>query len=199
MNQQHPGGQDLPNTLRMKLASRLLLDFGLFDPGDKDVWLYCIAAAMRLERFAAGVLWIADGRSTLFTDYMPHLTLGQAHHQLETRGLLDTTTRETLKAVADLRNSVAHRHAIMVTIPSPVSGRPTGLYKGRHVFQYQEALQELVSDADSAANVMVAWMHEQAPDLRRSARARDRSPANVSPPHELGGGSGPNPADQRDR
>jgi hypothetical protein len=107
------------------------------------------------------------------------MTLGQAHHEIEKRGLLDAATRKVLKNVADLRNSVAHRHAIFVTAPPPVEGHPAGEYTGFHVFMDREAPDGLMQDFDTAARAMYDWMVAKAPDLAEEAR---RSGAYPTPP-----------------
>lgn len=98
------------------------------------------------------------------------MTLGQAHHKITKRGLLDDATRTILKALADLRNSVAHRHAIFVTVPSPIQGQAIGTYNGYQVFIDRQALDELTRDVDKAAHVMWNWMAAKAPDLAEQAR-----------------------------
>src|SRR5437867_1868091 len=107
--------------LQATIHSWLVARFGLNNPGDKDIWLFCIGSAMELERLAVGVLWLDDGRPKPLPEYEDKMTLGQAHREIEKRGLLDVATRRILKDVADLRNSVAHRHAIFVTAPSPIA------------------------------------------------------------------------------
>jgi hypothetical protein len=134
---------------------------------------------MELERLAVGMLWIDDGRPKPLYEYEERMTLGQAHHEIEKRGLLDPATRTVLKGVADLRNSVAHRHAIFVTAPSPIEGQSVGEYRGYQVFMYREALDELIRDHDTAAQAMYDWMVEKAPDMAEEAR---RSGAHPTPP-----------------
>jgi len=95
------------------------------------------------------------------------------------RRSFDESTRSILKAVADLRNSVAHRHVVFVTIPTPTPGQPVGEYKGRQVFLDNEALGELIRDKDAAARAMYDWMAANAPDLAGEAR---RSGAHPTPP-----------------
>ena len=95
------------------------------------------------------------------------------------RRSFDESTRSILKAVADLRNSVAHRHVVFVTIPTPTPGQPVGEYKGRQVFLDNEALDELIRDKDAAARAMYDWMAANAPDLAGEAR---RSGAHPTPP-----------------
>ena len=107
------------------------------------------------------------------------MTLGRAYLAIEKRGLLDASTRKVLKDVADLRNSVAHRHAVFVTIQSPIKGHPIGEYKGRQVFLDSVALAELIRDMDAATQIMYAWMAAKAPDLAEEAR---RSGAHPTPP-----------------
>lgn len=154
----------------------LVLRFGLNDPGDKEVWLFCIGAAMELERLAAGVLWIDDGRPNGFSGYREKMSLGQAHWEIDRRGLLDPATRGVLKDVAELRNSVAHRHAVFVTAPSPVEGKTVGEYKGYHVFIVREALDELIRDCDAAAQTMYEWMAAKAPDLAEQSKTTTPPP-----------------------
>ncbi len=45
--------------------------FGVNRPLDKDIWLFCIAAAMHLERLAVAVLWVDDGHSEPLYEYAP--------------------------------------------------------------------------------------------------------------------------------
>ena len=102
--------------LQQSIHGWLVARFGLNRPLDKDIWLFCIGAAMHLERMAVGVLWVDDGRAEPLYEYEAKMTLGQAQQEIKKRGLLDETTRTTLKDVADLRNSVAHRHATHVRV-----------------------------------------------------------------------------------
>ena len=74
--------------LQETIHSWLVVRFGLNTPRDKDIWLYCIGVAMELERLAVGVLWIHDGRQTPLYEYEAKMTLGQAHHEIEKRGLV---------------------------------------------------------------------------------------------------------------
>jgi len=171
-----PGSPPRWEALHESVHAWLVTQFGLNSPRDKDIWLHCIGAAMDLERLAVGVLWIADGRPGPFPEYEPRMTLGQAHHEIARRGLFDVTTRSILKAVADLRNSVAHRHAVFVTIPSPIKGQPIGEYKGRQVFLDSAALAELIRDKDAASRVMYAWMAAKAPDLAEEAKRSGAHP-----------------------
>jgi hypothetical protein len=167
-----PTWEDFQESIHSWLVAR----FGLNRPLDKDIWLFCIGTAMELERLAVAVLWVADGRPGPWPEYRPTMTLGHAQHEIEKRGLLDPATRKIRKAVADLRNSVAHRHAIFVTAPSPVDGHPTGEYKGFHVFMYREALDELMRDFDAAAQAMYDWMAGKAPELAEEARRTGAHP-----------------------
>ncbi len=174
--QRSPSCDALQESIHWWLVAR----FGLNSPRDKDIWLYCIGAAMELERMAVAVLWLDDGRPTpVFYQYGGKMTLGRAYLAIEKRGLLDASTRKVLKDVADLRNSVAHRHAVFVTIQSPIKGHPIGEYKGRQVFLDSVALAELIRDMDAATQIMYAWMAAKAPDLAEEAR---RSGAHPTPP-----------------
>ena len=173
----HPPSWD---SLQESIHSWLILRFGVNSPRDKDIWLFCIGAAMELERLAVGVLWIANGRPTpAFYEYEAKMTLGQAQQEIERRGLFDASIWQILKEVANLRNSVAHRQAIFVTAHSPVEGQPVGEYKGYHVFIYREGLAELIRDTDTAARTMYEWMAKHAPDLAEQAK---QSGAHPPPP-----------------
>ncbi len=126
-----------------------------------------------------GVLWIADGRPGPWPEYEPEMTLGKAQQELARRGLLDASTQTILKDIGDLRNSVARRYAVFVTIQSPIEGHPIGEYKGRQVFLDSVALAELIRDRNAAAQVMYDWMAAKASDLIEEAR---RSGAHPTPP-----------------
>src|SRR3990172_7486652 len=83
----------------------LVAQFGLNSALDKDIRVFCIGAAMHLERMAIGVLWVEDGRPRPFYEYEAKMALGQqAHHEIRKRDLLDAAMRTVLKDVADLRN-----------------------------------------------------------------------------------------------
>jgi hypothetical protein len=152
--------------LQETIHNWLVVRFGLTTPRDKDIWLYCIGTALELERLAVAVLWVDDGRPKSQYEYEKKMTLGDAHREIEKRGLLDPVTRTVLKDVADLRNSVAHRRqAIFVTTPSPIAGQSVGEYKGYQVFMYREALDELIGDHEAAAQSMYDWIVEKAPDM----------------------------------
>lgn len=88
-------------TLQASIHWWLVAEFGLNSDRDKDIWLFCIGAAMDLERLAIGVLWIADGRPGPWPDYEPKMTLGQAQYEIGRRGLFDAVTRSILKDVSD--------------------------------------------------------------------------------------------------
>ena len=177
-----PGWDELQNTIHWWLVAR----FGLNSPRDKDIWLFCIGAAMHLERMAVGVLWVDDERPVPLYEYRSTMTLGQANHEIKKRGLLDDATRTILKGVADLRNSVAHRHAIFVTAPSPIEGQAFGKYNGHQIFMDRQALDELTRDIDNAAQAMWDWIAAKAPDLaeqaRRGEQRDDAAGAHPTPP-----------------
>ncbi len=168
-----PAWEALQESIHWWLVAR----FGLNSPRDKDIWLFCIGAAMHLERMAVGVLWVDDERPVPLYEYRSTMTLGQAYHEIKKRGLLDEPTTTILKGVADLRNSVAHRHAIFVTAPSPIEGQSIGKYNGYHVFTYREALDELIRDVDRAAQAMWGWIAAKAPDLAQAAQSSESPPS----------------------
>ena len=157
-------------TLQSIIHHWLIARFGINSARDKDVWLFCIASAMELERLAVAVLWIDDGRPKAFDEYEQKMTLGLAHREIEKRGLLDAVTRQILREVSELRDSVAHRQAIFVTAHPPIEGQAVGEYKGHHVFVYREALDQLIWDHGVAAAAMYRWMVAKAPDLAEQAR-----------------------------
>jgi hypothetical protein len=131
--------------------------FGLSGSREKDIWLLCIAVAIELEGLAVGVLWVEDGKPGNFHDYAARMTLGAAKDQLERRGLLDAATNNILKAVADLRNSVVHRH-VGFPAPAPHSGPPVGRYRGQDVFKEEAARAQLRHDVFLAAQTMWSWI-----------------------------------------
>ncbi len=105
-----------------------------------------------------------------------------AYKEIHKRDLLDETTKATLKAVAALRNSVAHRDAIFVTAPSPIDGQSIGEYKGYQVFMDREALDELTRDVDAAAQTMYDWIAAKAPRLVAEARNEQGAHEPPTPP-----------------
>jgi hypothetical protein len=131
---------------------------------------------------AVGVLWIADGRPVPLYEYEEKMTLGQAHGEIEKRGLLDPAIRTILKEVAALRNFVAHRHAIVVTVDSPIECQSVVRYKGFHVFMYREALDKLIRYHDAAAKAMHEWMMQNAPDLAEEDRRWQSGGASETQP-----------------
>jgi hypothetical protein len=147
---------------------------------DKEVWQYIVAQASHLEHLAAVILWEAAGRPTPFKAFEPDLTLGRAARQLESQRLLDTTTIETLKAVARLRNSVTHRGAVygvgwtdrmIADLDDEACDRPPsepgaadrgrGMYKGGHVFTEVAALWNLANDSGAVLQSMHAWVRQR--------------------------------------
>lgn len=144
--------EDLLDRIREWMIVRFALNTDL----DLWIWLFVIGAAAHLEHLAIGVLWVADQKPAPFDQYSRR-TLGQAAQQIRDRGLLDLPTVEKLKAIADLRNSVAHRGATYGV--SFHDGDPSrGQYKGRHVFTDPEALKGLMDDMDTATKVMGDWL-----------------------------------------
>lgn len=135
--------------------------FILNSPHEKEVWQYIIGVAAHLEYLAVAILWVEAGKPSAFEDYEDRLTLGGAADRLRDKKVLDAATIETLKAVAKLRNSVAHRGAVSgVTLPGDDPTRRRGTYKASHVFSDPGALQRLVDDANAAITAMGQWLRQ---------------------------------------
>lgn len=139
------------NAFLVEIRSYLQGMFGLPGQREQDTWLYILGLAAELEYLALIALWFHAGKPGSFDDFEQRRTLGQAAVDLEGLGLLDAATIETLKAVARLRNSVAHRDAVYGVA---VLERRRGLYKGRHVFTDLDALKQLAADVDAAVRVI---------------------------------------------
>jgi hypothetical protein len=101
-----------------------------------------------LEFLALVMLWLVDERPGEFEEYGHWTTLRQAARAIEHRRLLAPEIIETLLAVANLRNSVAHR-ALVYGVAR--AGGERGMYKGRHVFTDLAALKGLGEDVNTAA------------------------------------------------
>jgi len=140
------------------IAGWLQQRFGLTKSREKDIWLLCIGLAIELEGLAVGVLWVDDGEPGPYEDYEIRMTLGGARDRLERRGLLDPATRNILKAVADLRNSVAHQPVGFPYPRTSHSGRAVGQYRGGDVFVDDDELAKLWREANLAAQAMWAWI-----------------------------------------
>ncbi len=133
--------------------------FVLNSPRDKEVWQYVLGVAAHLEYRAVAMLWVVAGKPGRFEDYEDGITLGGAINKIKDKRLLDPATVENVRAIKDLRNSLAHRGAVYgVTHPG---GRQRGLYKGRHVFTDLKAFRTLVDDADAAITAMGDWLKGQ--------------------------------------
>ncbi len=96
------------DSLLDKIRDWMIVRFALNTDRDLWGWLFVIGAAAHLEHLAFIVLWIADQRPVPFEKYRPKRinSLGQAVDTIQTGGLLDPTTVETLTRVNRLRNSV---------------------------------------------------------------------------------------------
>lgn len=152
---------------RAEIGRYLRTMFSLSNQREQDTWLYIVGLAAELEFLALALLWLADGSPGLFEDYKGKLTLGLAADAIERRQLLNEASIETLKAVAQLRNSVSHRVAVYgVAVARPE--RALGMYKGRHVFTDLDALKGLGDDVHTAALAMLRRQNE----LERAPEAR---------------------------
>lgn len=148
-----------------KVRQWMILRFALNTEDDLWVWLSILGVAAHLEHRAVEVLWVEEGKPTSYEKYRPKMTLGGATDLIRKRNLLDLTTVGTLKKVADLRNSVAHRSATYGV--SFLIGDPTrGKYKGHHVFTEPEGLKQLMDDADAATKSISDWLNQHDLDRR---------------------------------
>ena len=137
-----------------KIWDWMIFRFALNTDRDWTVWMYVIGAAAHLEYLAVVILWESEGRRAAFESYLPRVTLAQAATQIEHKKLIDPRIVQTLRDVANLRNSVAHKGATW-GIPFPAGD--LGQYKGRHIFTAPEGLNQLVCDVDEATEKMVEW------------------------------------------
>jgi len=103
----------------------------------RELWLGIIAMALRLEFLASFLLWMhehpIEDPNESFDAATPQLSLGQAAQRIEDAGLLDARVLDILRAVWQLRNSVAHKSAMFaVVLPRDDC---TGVYRrSGHVF-----------------------------------------------------------------
>ena len=137
-----------------KIWDWMILRFALNTDRDWKVWMYVIGAAAHLEYLAVVILWESDGRRDAFESYLPRVTLAQAAAQIDQQKLIDPRIVQTLRDVANLRNSVAHKGATW-GIPFPAGD--LGQYKGRHIFTDPDELSQLVFDVDEATEAMAEW------------------------------------------
>ena len=124
-------------------------DKWVLNPVQRTLWLGIIAMALRLEFLASFLLWMyehpTEDPNEGFDFATPRLSLGQAAQRIEERQLLDSRRVDILKAVCELRNSVAHKSAMFaVAVPRDDS---TGVYRrSGHVFSvpahYENFLRE---------------------------------------------------------
>jgi len=127
------------------------LMLGLETLRDRRVWMYIIGTAAELEYLAVVLLWIRDGKPGSLEGYEERMTLGQAAKALEALGLLDAGVITTLKDVATLRNSIAHRGIVAGAV---VPGQARVAYKGGPVFTDLDALKALAHDVDAAVGLI---------------------------------------------
>lgn len=110
--------------------------WGLDGP-QRMLWLGIIAMAMRLEFRAAFLLWRQDNPTAdpneSFDFAVPRLPLGEAITRIERSNLLNARSLDILRAIWELRNSVAHKSA-MFAVAAPRRDS-TGVYRrSGHVF-----------------------------------------------------------------
>jgi hypothetical protein len=146
----------------------------VLDPQQRALWLGIIAMALRLEFLAYFLLWLhehpTEDPNEEFDFGTPRLTLGQAAQRIEDAGLLDARTVDILRAVWELRNSVAHKSAMFaVALPREDS---TGVYRrSGHVFSDPRHYARFLGDGFEAYEAIYAAV----PARRTPASAgRDR-------------------------
>jgi hypothetical protein len=138
----------------------IILRFALSTDRDLWTWIFVIGAAAHLEYLAVAVLWVADQKSSSFTEYQTKMTLGQAAHRIRQKSLLDSTTVETLEGIAKLRNSVTHRGATY-GVSLRHNNRSSRDYKGQQVFTNPEGLKQMMNDMDAATGTISAWLRQR--------------------------------------
>ncbi len=139
------------------------------DPQQRILWLGIIAMALRLEFHASFLLWMhehprADPNEGFDFSNL-RLTLGQATQLIEEAGLLDARIVDILRAVWELRNSVAHKSAMFaVVLPRDDS---TGVYRrSGHVFSDPKHYRQFLDEAREARDAIYA-----APAIARHGQA----------------------------
>ena len=130
--------------------------FVLNNSRDKEVWQYIVGVAARLEYYAVVMLWVADGRPGRFDEYEVRMNLGCAIETIKNNGLLPPNIIDSVKTMNKLRNSVAHRDAVVSGVTAAAGNR--GIYKGGNVFTDVEILRKLAEDEADAVDAMTGWL-----------------------------------------
>ena len=142
--------------LLRKIAVNMAVLFVLNSPRDKEVWQYIVGVAARLEYYAVAMLWVADGKPVPFDQYEVRMNLGRAIRKIESKQLLPSRIIESLNDMNRLRNSVAHRDAVVSGVTAAAGNH--GIYKGGNVFADIEILQQLTNDEADAIDAMAGWL-----------------------------------------
>src|SRR5262249_32321599 len=103
----------------------------VLNPQERTLWLGVIAMSLRLEFGASFLLWMhehpTEDPNEAFDSSKPRLSLGEAAQRIEQKQLLDARSIDVVRAVWELRNSVAHKSAMFaVAVPRDDN---TGVYR----------------------------------------------------------------------
>lgn len=145
--------------LLRKIGMQMEVLFVLNTPRDKEVWQYIVGVSARLEYYAVAMLWVADGKPGRFDEYEIRMNLGAAVKKIKSRSLLPPNIIKSVEAMNKLRNSVAHREAVVSGVTAAAGNR--GIYKGGNVFADVEILRKLANDEADAVDTMTGWLRAQ--------------------------------------
>jgi len=145
--------------LLRKIGMQMEILFVLNSQRDKEVWQYIVGLAARLEYYAASMLWVADDKPSAFDEYEVRMNLGSAIEKIRRKCLLPSSMIETVKDINQLRNSVAHREAVVSGVTAAAGRR--GIYRGGNVFINVESLRKLAEDEADVIKAMSDWLRAQ--------------------------------------
>jgi hypothetical protein len=145
--------------LLRKIGMQMEILFVLNSQRDKEVWQYIVGLAARLEYYAAAMLWVADDKPSAFDEYEVRMNLGSAIEKIRRKCLLPSSMIETVKDINQLRNSVAHREAVVSGVTAAAGRR--GIYRGGNVFINVESLRKLAEDEADVIKAMSDWLRAQ--------------------------------------
>jgi hypothetical protein len=126
---------------------------------EMQIWLYIILVCGQLEYLAIADLLLHKGKDPKAADLWKseeHTTLGQAARKLEKLKLFSPEIIEDMKAIAQLRNNVAHKNILRgITL--------SAMYKGRNVLQDKDAFEQLTRDVSAVVETLYDWRERHNP------------------------------------
>jgi hypothetical protein len=145
-------------TLRKVYGHNILL-LGMNTNSEMQIWLYIILICGQLEYNATACLLLHKGKDPKAADFCKseeRTTLGQAARKLEKLKLFSPEIIEDMKAIAQLRNSVAHKNILRgITL--------SAMYKGRNVLQDKDAFEQLTRDVSAVVETLYDWRERHNP------------------------------------